>query len=276
MHVEYANNGALGISRAHRELLSKLHRECSSPFYVGDAAKALNVPRLRAARLLAHWASRGWLSRIRRGVYITVPLDAVNPSEWKEDPGVVAHSLYSPCYIGGWTAAEHWGLTEQIFSDTVVFTASNVRTRTPIIKGMKYLITVIPEGKLFGLRSVWRENTRISVSDPARTIADMLDNPRFGGGIKHVAEMIAEFFDGEHRNDDKLIEYVRSLGNRTICKRLGFILEHMSIDAPSILPFCAENISAGYSKLDPTVRTRGRLVRKWNLDINVTIPSRAL
>jgi hypothetical protein len=29
---------------------------------------------------------------------------------------LVAHKLFSPCYIGGWIAAHHWGLTEQIFN----------------------------------------------------------------------------------------------------------------------------------------------------------------
>ena len=39
-----------------------------------------------------------------------------------EDPWVIAAQLYGPCYIGGWSAAEYWDLTEQIFRTVVVMT----------------------------------------------------------------------------------------------------------------------------------------------------------
>jgi len=206
-------------------------------------------------------------------VYITVPLDAANPSEWRSDPWIVAESLFAPCYIGGWSAAEHWGFTDQIFADVIVFTASRVRERRQIIQGTTYLLSVVSEAKLFGLATVWRGTTRISVSDPARTVVDILHRPRIGGGIKHAAEIVTEFFDGEHRDDDSLIKYARRLGNRTICKRLGYIVECLGVDAPRLIDFCKENVSAGYSKLDPGIARRGRLLRRWNLDVNVSLES---
>ena len=61
--------------------------------------------------------------RVCRGLYAPIPLDAIDPSAWREDPWVIASKLFGPdYYIGGWTACEHWDLTEQIFRETVVVT----------------------------------------------------------------------------------------------------------------------------------------------------------
>ncbi len=260
-----------GISQAHRALLSRLHRAFAGPFSSRQAAECLQLPAHRANRLLAHWASRGWLSRVRRGLYVTVSLDAVHPREWRRDPWVIATTVFAPCYVGGWSAAEHWGLTEQIFADVVVISASDIRRRRQTIKRTRFLVSSTAEHKMFGLQSVWRDNVRVLVSSPARTVADILDSPRLGGGIKHVAEIVTEFVTGEHRDDDALIEFGTKLENKTLFKRLGFIIEAVGLDTPQLLSFCRDNISAGYSRLDPSVRSQGRLLRKWNLAVNVEV-----
>ncbi|MDP8215313.1 MAG: type IV toxin-antitoxin system AbiEi family antitoxin [Candidatus Euphemobacter frigidus] len=271
MNSRYTRDNLLGISKYHRELLSRLHRALSAPFGIDEAAATLELSRPKTRSLLCYWSSRGWLSRIRRGTYITVPLNASNPSEWREDPWIVANAIFSPCYIGGWSAAEHWGLTEQIFSDVVVFTSSPVRDRTPLIKGTKYVITAIPNKKLFSLSTVWRNSIKLSVSSPSRTIADILNTPRLGGGMKHAAEFVAEYFDSEHRDDNELRECLEKLNNRAAIKRLGYVIETLGINAPDTVMFCEKNISAGYSKLDPSASMRGKLLRRWNLEVNVNL-----
>lgn len=274
MRPQYTTKQQIGgITEENRRLLDKLHRETTCPFTVSIATKVLGINQHSTARLLAYWASRGWLSRIRRGLYITVPLGAQHPSERREDPWIVVATLFEPAYIGGWSACEHWGLTEQIFSEIAVFTARRVRTRKQRVQDTKFVLRVVPKERLFGTVNVWRQQTRIQVSDPSRTLADILSEPAIGGGIRHVAQVVKEYFSGEHRDDDKLVNYISRLKNRTICKRLGYLLENFQIDAPKILRYCEANVSAGYSKLDPTVKVKGKLSRRWNLDINVDIGS---
>ena len=260
-----------GISARYRELLSELHRAFQAPFSVADASDLWGVERQRGRRLLAHLASQGWLTRVRRGWYSTVPLAATHPSERRQDPWLVAWKLFGPGYLGGWTACEHWGLTEQIFSDVMMFTTREVRSRAQTIQGTRYVLRVIPEDRMFGLASVWREGTRVQVSDPSRTIVDILNEPALGGGIRHVAQVLVEYMGSDHRDDGTLIDFIRRLGNRTIAKRLGFILEACRAEAPEVMAFCRENVSAGYSKLDPDVGAPGRIVRRWNLAVNVLL-----
>ena len=257
-----------GISQSNRQLLSQLHRGTTEPFTVSEAAEKMGVTHDRAARLLVSWASRGWLSRIRRGLYIAVPLSARNPSERREDPWVVGMRVFHTAYIGGWSACEYWDFTEQIFNDVVVFTTRNIRTRKQVVQDTTFIIRVVPEDQMWGTAKVWRGQTRIEVSDPSRTVVDILNEPRLGGGIRHCAEVLENYFQSEHRNDDQLISYLKRSKSGTICKRLGFLIETMDLEAQKVRDYCKSSISAGYSKLDPSVKSSGQFLRRWNLKVN--------
>ena len=269
MTIQYTNGQ--GISRRHRELLDRLHQERQAPFTPEEIASAWQMEPIRVRRLLAHWASRGWLSRLRRGFYVTVPLGTRHPTELSEDPWIIAHRLFAPCYIGGWSACEHWGLTEQIFRGVVVFSTRKVHDRKPTIKETPYVIKTISENKLYGTTGVWRRDMKVQVSTPTRTIADLLDDPAIGGGMRHVAEIVGRFFTGEHRNDTDLLDAIAHLNNRTIYKRLGYLIEALKLEAPNIVTYCQAHLSAGYSKLDPSVAVQGPLLRRWRLRLNVGI-----
>lgn len=260
-----------GIAQTNRALLEELHRRTTGPFTAAEAAGLLSLDLDHTRRLLAYLASRGWLSRIRRGLYTTVPLGAAAPSDWREDPWVVAATSFAPCYIGGWSAAEHWGLTEQLFREVVVITASPIRERTVTVQGTLLHLKFLRESGHFGTRPVWRGQTKIAVSDPSRTLIDVLDDPGLGGGIRHVAEMLGHYFESEHREDDRLLDYAERLGNRTVFKRLGFLVETLSLPAPQLAQASHDRQSSGLTALDPTVAQPGHIVKRWNLRVNVAL-----
>lgn len=260
-----------GINGKNRALLEQLHRELPGSFDVEHASRILGLDLERTRHRLAYFARRGWLSRVRRGLYIAVPLDTRRPGEWIDDSWVVAERTFKPCYIGGWSACEHWGLTEQTFRTLLVVTSKKIRDRNPVIQGTHYLVTVRDERKLFGSVTVWRAQTRVQVSDPSRTIIDLLDDPTLGGGIRNVADMVHEYLIGEHRDDDVLVEYADRLGNRAVFKRLGYLLEHLGIGGAALVSECLERRSAGLVALDPSVNAKGRIVRRWGIRANVTL-----
>jgi len=266
-----------GISEKNRRMLSILHREMAGPFTPHDAVALLSLDINRAHRFLAYLVDRGWLARIRRGLYITVPLDAVDPAHWPEDPWVVASKVFSPCYIGGWSACEHWNLTEQIFRETIVVSGRRVRHRQIEIHEFPFRVKVVASHKIFGTSVVWRGQTRVLVSDPARTIVDILDDPSIGGGIRHVAEILGTYLADDRRDDSQLLDYAHKLGNRTVFKRLGYVLETLDVVAPTLVDACLNAMSSGIVLLDPAAPSKGRILRRWNLRINVTVgPRRTL
>ena len=263
-----------GIDASNRALLDQMVRSISGPFTPAQAAKLLSVDVVRARKLLAYLASRGWLSRIRNGLYTPIPLGATAPTQWREDPWIVAATSFAPCYIAGWSAAEHWHLTEQIFRDVVVITATPVRTRMVKIQDTSFRLSHRKESEHFGLAIVWRNQTSVKVSDPSRTLIDMLDDPAMGGGIRHVADVLDAYFRSEHRNDDKIIAYADRLGNHTVMKRLGYLTETLKIDAVTLLGACLNRRSLGLTKLDPSSKSQGRILKRWGLRINATIQPR--
>ncbi|MGH8931232.1 MAG: type IV toxin-antitoxin system AbiEi family antitoxin domain-containing protein [Egibacteraceae bacterium] len=264
-----------GITRANRRKLQTLHQRAKGPFTAHDAAAWLGVSQESARRLLAYLAERGWLVRVRRGLYVPVPLESRHPGDWTEDPWVVAARLFAPCYVGGWSACEHWGLTDQLFRQLIVVTARRVRHRHEEVQGTPFRVKVLPRAKLFGTRSVWRNEVRVAVSDPSRTVVDLLDDPSMGGGMRLIAEILQEYFAGEHRAHAVLLDYIDNFGNRTVYKRLGYLVESLGVNAPDLVRECLVRQSTGVSKLDPTVKSSGRTISRWRLDVNVTAGGQA-
>lgn len=253
-----------GLGRESRARLGRLLR-LDAPLLTSTlAARHLSLSREHAAHELARWARAGWLARVKRGAYVSVPIQATTAEVALEDPWVIAAHLYSPCYIGGWSAAEHWGLTEQIFRTVCVITASPPRKRTTAMRGTQFSIHSVLQRKLFGLKSIWRGRTRVQLSDPARTIVDTLSEPAIGGGIRTVADMLAVFLREHRESASKLVEYGVRLGNAAVFKRLGFLLSTSHAGEHDLISACRARLSTGYAKLDPSLSS-DRLITAWRL-----------
>ncbi len=234
---------------------------------VSDAAQVLSLDRHSAARQLARWSEQGWLRRARRGLYIPVPVDAEHPESWGTDPILLADAVWHPCYVTGWTSANHWGLTEQVFRTTVLKTTQRVRASHEVLLGNEFLLAHTSLESLgWGMRQEWREERSFRLADPARTVIDVLDNPRLSGGLRLGAEMLAAFLL-EH--DPKLlVQYAQKLGNRTVFKRIGYLGELVGADE-ALLNTCSEHLSTGFPLLDPTQPRRGKRSGRWRVVINV-------
>ncbi len=259
-----------GISARGRDELAAVTARGRRFVSVDDVVGALGIDPRTAAKKLARWAAEGWLRRVRRGLYIPVPVDAQDPKTWSEDALVLASAVWAPCYFTGWTSANHWGLTEQVFRTTVLKTPGRVRARSVRLLDHEYLVSHAPNAVMeWGLDSVWVQERRLRLADPARTVVDILDLPRLGGGIRHGSEILAAYLD-EH-DPGRLIEYGDRLGNRTVFKRLGYLLEATGRAEPDLTKECRKRVSAGLSLLDPGGPDSGPRVAAWGLRANVRV-----
>lgn len=262
------NNPFAGVTGRRREQLMTLHRAFSGPFDAAQASAVLSTDLVHTRRLLANLANSGWLARVRKGWYICVPLEASEPKEWREDPWIVAATLFSPGYIGGWSALEYWGLTDQIFGVIYVVVGRKVKPAQQTIQGTDFLVRTVPNRTLFGTRRVWRQRVPVNVSDPHRTIIDILDVPAAAGGALHASEVLQAYFDSEHADQAKLLQYGDRLGRGTVFKRLGYLAERATLTDAAFVEACRTRISKGLSQLDPGGPATGRIVARWNLRVN--------
>jgi predicted transcriptional regulator of viral defense system len=197
-------------------------------------------------------------------LYVPVPVESSTPDVAVEDPWIIAVRLFEPCYIGGWTAAEHWGLTEQIFADVVVMTTRRPRDRGQEVKGIRFSVRTVQERTLFGLKTVWKAKEKVRVSDPSRTIVDMLADPGLGGGIRPVVDVFRNYLTSEHRALGIVKEHAIRLGNGAVFKRLGFLMERLAPEEKELLETCRELLTKGNAVLDPDL-PKDRLITKWRL-----------
>jgi predicted transcriptional regulator of viral defense system len=249
-------------SRA-RARLSSVLQTAKDLVTIQDTVQALAVDRRAAAKLLARWQQQGWLKRVGPGLYAPIPLDALTTDQVLKDPWILVPALFSPGYVGGWTAAEHWDLTEQLFRSIFVFTARPLRAKEQIIQGVPFTLRRIRSRALFGTQNLWRGHARVPISDRHRTIVDLLADPATGGGIRHVETCLRNYLRGPEASSDILIRYAEHLGNGAVFKRLGFLASQIQGN-DRLVTAARERLTQGNAKLDPAL-TSQRLVRAWRL-----------
>jgi predicted transcriptional regulator of viral defense system len=251
---------ALPPSRAR---LAAVLRSAKEVVSVEVASTTLRIERREAAKLLSRWQAQGWLRRVGHGLYVPVPLDLAGSEQVVADPWVLVPALFGQCYIGGWTAAHHWELTEQLFNEILVFTTRRITAKRVVAQGAAFVLHNVNRKRLFGLKTLWRGSTKVAISDPARTLVDMIATPEVGGGIDHVAECLGTYLKGKSEDRDLLIRHADQFGNGAVFKRLGFLAD-IRFGDKQLADECRARLTQGYAKLDPSLPT-AKLITAWRL-----------
>ena len=249
-----------------RKRLAKILREAGEIITPEKTAKTLNITREQSSLLLNSWNKQGWVKRVQRGLYIPIPLTAESRDVSPDNPSLIAMQLFAPCYIGGWSALEYWDMTEQLFHSVMVMTNKRPKSRNLKIDGMKFKLKTVSKKNFFGLKTVWMGKSKIQISDPSRTVADMLDDPRTGGGIRPVRNVFQNYLESKNKDLSLLVKYCRKLKNKTAFKRLGLLLEMDATAESKAIKICKNNLSQGYSKLDPDLNC-SKIITRWKLSV---------
>lgn len=248
---------------SHRARLAAVLRAAKEVVSVDIVTQTLGVEPRAAAKLLSRWKQQGWLRRIGHGLYVPIPLDLAGSEQVIADPWVLVPALFNQSYIGGWTAAHHWELTEQLFNETMVFTTRRITEKRVIAQGVVFVLHNVRPKRLFGLKTLWRGSAKVPISDPARTLVDMIAAPEVGGGIEHVADSLTVYLKTKNADQKLLIRYAEEFDNGVIFKRLGYLAETRLHDA-KLAAECRSRLTEGYARLDPAFPSK-KLVTAWRL-----------
>lgn len=237
-----------------------------------EAGNALGLsPRETTLRLYS-LVRRRWVQRIRRGIFLILPLEAetgIRPTV--EDPWILATELFVPSYIGGWSAAEHWGLTEQIFRSTFVATSGRTRGTDVRVQGMEFHVVKVQPRRVETVQPIWRGKERVRVSSVERTIADGLAAPSWLGGIRALVDVLTTYRNSERWSPDRLLKELESVGIGAAFQRLGYIAETLELADVALIDSVRKRRASGVVKLDPGIPSRGRLNKRWGIWINASI-----
>lgn len=260
-----------GLSSRERDILGEIMRNGKSTIKNKDITDKFGLSRPLANKILIRLENKGWLKRVSRGVYILVPLSSQHPDIAPENPWAMALELFSPCYISGFSAAEYWDLTEQVFNTIVVFTTRYQRKSDRRMAHIHFRTHRIPERELFGTKKIWRNNIPVPVADRHRTVIDALDIPKLAGGGRHMMDILRAYWTSSDSNPELLLKYALKLNRGVIFKRLAFTGELFGTVPDTWLKSCRDHISSGISKLDPAGPDKGPIITRWNLRINVPL-----
>ena len=248
---------------ASRARLAAVLRATKDVLSVALASRTLGLDSRRTAQVLSRWCKQGWLRRVAHGLYVPAPLDLAGSEQVIADPWVLVPTLFGQCYIGGWTAAHHWDLTEQLFNETVVFTTRRIVEKRVTAQGAVFVLHHVPAKRFFGLKTLWRGQTKVAISDAPRTLLDMLAAPNTGGGIDQVADCLGAYLGGKTADSQLLIRYAEQFGNGAVFKRLGYLAE-TRLHNERLSAACRDRLTQGYARLDPAIASR-KLVTAWRL-----------
>lgn len=269
MHENTQGRGGLG--ERERQVLAGLAALERPVVTADDVVRRFQITRQHANLTLSRLARKGWLRRLRRGAYTVVPLSSQTARPVVEDPRAVAMALFSPCYISGWTAAEHWGLTEQVSNTVVVYSARPQRRSELEIGGVNYRVRRVPEDMIFGTTRVWSGTTPVDMATVHRMIVDVLDAPEMGGGGRQTLDIVREYWTSPVPDPDSLLTMAWRIGRGSIFKRLGFTAERYGNPDGTWLEECRRHLSAGIALLDPASPRQGPIVSDWRLRINIPL-----
>ncbi len=245
--------------------MAALLRATSGTIRASDAMQVFDVDRQHASRLLAGWHQQGIIRRVAHGLYVPVQPSALEQEQVLDNPWVLVPELYTPGYIGGWSALEYWDLTEQIFRSICVLTHKRVHYGETNHQGVNFYIKYVPEKYLFGTQSIWHENTKVNISDPYKTLLDCINDLYLGAGLQHVTDCLNEFIRIYNKSSDlnTLLDYAIRANNGALFKKLGYFAETLEFDS-SFVDACRKRLTSGYATLDRRADSN-RLITRWNL-----------
>jgi predicted transcriptional regulator of viral defense system len=235
-------------------------------FTIEEARQVLGHGKTDPTRqFLERLQRKGWILRIKRGVYTLIPLSSGEELNPQIHEFLLAMELVTPAAIAYWTALNHHGMTEQIPRTVIVATNHPVRHPPNEVFGIPFKIVALRPARFFGIINNWIDERPFKITDKEKTVIDGLDLPRYVGGVGEIAKALAIHW--KELDETKLHHYAAKMGNSAVVKRLGFLMESLGLGEPEVLRR-ETLLSSGFSPLDPILPKRGKYNRRWRLLIN--------
>lgn len=257
-----------GLNATEANLLSLLSKEGKNIFTVYEARKLVNINPRYLENLLQHLVQKKWLTRLTRGEYLILPLEAGPEGVYGEHEYIIASRLIRPYAISYWSAIHYYGYTEQIPTTIFVTTTTKTKRTECTVLGINYKLVRVVSTKFFGIHKIRVNEENISITDKEKTLVDALDHPEYCGSIIEVCKALTNAWT--EISSDKIIEYGIKIGNSAVLKRLGYLLELLGLAEKDFLNSVKLRIRPGFSLLDPSMERKGSHNSEWNLRINLT------
>jgi len=222
------------------------------------------------ARFMAHQlVKKGWLDRLRPGLYQLVPAERGREGVADTNPLAAGSVLVSPYFFSFGTACTYYGMTEQVFSE--VYLVTRARRKSQLVRGKRYVFVPVAEEEFFGFTELKVLGATVQMATAERALVDALDRPRYAGGIGEVSRIVARAI--RRVAWDALLDCLRRFGESSLVQRLGYLMELNRAEVQQEKLAALRGLVRQGSKipLGPQAKwgLHGPLSRSWNIIENV-------
>lgn len=180
-----------------------------------------------------------------------------------KDPLIVASNIIWPCYISCWSALRYYNLTEQLPHNIFIITTRARKKRVITITNEKvFFIKSSPE-YFFGYKKEIYNGFEIFIAGKEKALIDSALFKKIS--FSEIAEIIKN--KKEEIDFDLLARYIIKIKNKTLIKRVGFLLDKLGFSTEKLVKL----IDYKYIPLDYAVQKKGKRNKKWKVIENVEL-----
>lgn len=231
-----------------------------------EITATLGLTDIQTARLLSRLVAKKSIQQLRRGLYLAparpAPGKLWTPSSY-EALWAYMNWLGATWQITGYAAFTRYGFSTQVVQRLAVYNDKLVGEEEA--GGNRYVFYKVPQEYLgFTREFPMLSGVAIIFSSKARTLFDAVtETKRFAAIPEAYAWFTQILSDKEEMAHLKKITL--TLGSRQTVVRIGFILEHLGVDASEFLPRVQ-----GSSTLVPLIpgTRRGPINKRWGIILN--------
>jgi len=227
-------------------------------FTVRELAGLLQIPVKKAYAIVPGLERKGFIRTVEKGKYLLLGFE---PERVLSNPFFIASRIVYPSYVSFWSALNYYGFTEQV--PRMVFLASTRKKQEVEFNGFRFRYVLMKPETFFGYRKERTGELDFLIADEEKALVDSLYLPANASGMAEVAKAVHNA--REKVDIEKLISYASSMKNRSLCSRLGYLLERSGLDATGLL----ECSSHEYIRLDPGAKRSRIWDKRWHLNVNM-------
>jgi predicted transcriptional regulator of viral defense system len=258
------------LSATASKIILTAEEENRQVLTVADFMEFYGISSSYARKMISELVRTGWLIRIAKGQYQVLPAKTGLDPFPMGDKFVLGCQVFPNGFIAYGSAAEHHGLSLQVFNSVII--ANTDRSGVRDIGSVSVQLIKIDQRNYVGYESLSR-GPSVKVATLERTIIDCIDRPELAGGISDLVEILQR---GKSRtNVDRILEYLPSYSSKSLVKKVGFLLEQFDYPMTESQIKSFLDLSAGVKAYLFSPRLQGtsskhEYSRKWRLIVNAS------